>query len=411
MKSKTKLDLLIEQVEKKLEKALYSTHAQKSYRTYFNNIRKYALTKGDDGFTDELGADYLKETYNFPFKPVGRLCTTVQNASRAVELLSSFQKTGEFSKRKKRRQERVPQNLECVKMIENYIEDIQPNHKGDEPLVQHRNTVIEFLDYLYDNGISDLQYLNANHVSDFLKTFINIPRNSRKAKLSHLRCFLRFLYIQEFTQINLVLALPSLRLGGQKYVPITFTSDETEAFFAAVDRTKAHGKRDYAIMQILSQLGLRSGDVRNLKFENIDWEKGIFCIQQEKTSHFIELPISEEIGSSLIDYLKNGRPHSDSEFVFIRHSAPFEPLSCLTDICRRYMKTVKHGVQPGVWGLHAFRHTLASRLLAENVGPQIIAQILGHSNSRTVGEYLHIDFKKLEMCALDPEEVFADEQL
>lgn len=407
-KASTNLEELIQQVKNRLKECSYSEHAQKSYSIYFNAIKKYAVSKGIGEYNEQLGIDFLKERYNYPFKKQGRLCTTIQNAARCVELITSMYTTGDISRRKKHKTKKTLKNTSFQETVGKY-NDIIRNSYDNQGNIHHRmNTVYEFLEYITDCGLESFAMLCANHISGFLSTFINLSRGSRKTKLSHIRLFLRYLYSEKHTPLDLSLAIPALRLGGYTYVPKPFTTEETEQFLAAIDRTKPYGKRDYAIVKLISRLGIRSGDARLLKFEHINWEKSLLTFRQGKTGNIIELPLPEDVGLCIIEYLRDGRPTSNSEYIFLRHSAPFEPLAGLSDICRRYLKENNIETKRNK-GLHSFRHALASRLLDEDVPPETIAQILGHVNNATVGQYLHIDFKRLRLCAIDPEEVFCGE--
>lgn len=46
------------------------------------------------------------------------------------------------------------------------------------------------------------------------------------------------------------------------------------ALLAGCDRTTVAGRRDYAVLVLLSRLGLRAGEVAGLCLEDIDWDAG-----------------------------------------------------------------------------------------------------------------------------------------
>ncbi len=163
------------------------------------------------------------------------------------------------------------------------------------------------------------------------------------------------------------------------------------------------GKRDYAILLLITRLGLRSGDVCNLQYENIDWEQNKISLTQHKTGRPLTLPLLEDVGLALIDYLKFARPKCDSQFIFIRHRAPLGPFvsKSVYMLVARYIGKAGLLTPSKKHGPHALRHSLASRLLEENVPLPVISEILGHANTETTATYLSISVEQLRRCALE----------
>jgi integrase len=92
-----------------------------------------------------------------------------------------------------------------------------------------------------------------------------------------------------------------------------------------IDRTSPRGKRDYAILLLASRLGLRSGDIRTLKLDDLQWDTATIEIRQSKTGGPLCLPMSEDIGKALIhDYLQGRQaPDGPHREVFLRAKAAF----------------------------------------------------------------------------------------
>jgi len=172
---------------------------------------------------------------------------------------------------------------------------------------------------------------------------------------------------------------------------------------ASIDRDNPVGKRDYAIMLLIAHLGLRSSDVVNLRFENINWEENRISLTQKKTGRPLTLPLLEDVGLAIIDYLKFGRPRCDFQNIFTRHRPPISPCTAsgMYGLVSRCISRAGLLTDEKKHGPHALRHSLASRLLEENVPLPIIAEILGHANSHTTAAYLAIDIDKLRQCALE----------
>ena len=91
-----------------------------------------------------------------------------------------------------------------------------------------------------------------------------------------------------------------------------------------MDRADPRGKRDYAMILIASRLGLRSSDICQLKFSELDWKQNRILLKQKKTDAQIELPLLSDVGEAIIDYLKYGRPQSELPYVFLKHVPPYD---------------------------------------------------------------------------------------
>jgi integrase len=169
------------------------------------------------------------------------------------------------------------------------------------------------------------------------------------------------------------------------------------------------GKRDYAIILLVTRLGLRTIDIKHLKLNNLKWQDNRIELIQSKTAAVLNLPLLPDVGWAIIDYLKNGRPKVESPYLFLRHLAPLEPFSDedrLHQIVVKYMRLAKIPISPQKKkGMHSLRHTLASRLLAENTPLPVISDILGHISSDSTAVYLKVDVSTLRECALNPDGV------
>jgi integrase len=154
---------------------------------------------------------------------------------------------------------------------------------------------------------------------------------------------------------------------------------------------------------------MRVGDIRELRLEHLLWDEARIEIAQTKTGEPLSLPMSEQIGLALIDYLRHGRPASHHRYVFLRLMAPFEPFGANNNLhhivaqyrCRAGIALPDHCRR----GMHSLRHTLASRLLEQQTPIETIADILGHQTTESTRVYTKVDIKALRTAALDPQEV------
>lgn len=151
-------------------------------------------------------------------------------------------------------------------------------------------------------------------------------------------------------------------------------------------------------------MGLRSCDIKALEFDFINWTEKILSFTQQKTKKFLTLPLPDDVGWSIIDYLKNGRPVSDSRYVFIQHKPPYGQYTDLRNVLVKQMRSA--GIETPAnkrIGMHCFRHGLATAMLENGVPLPVISQTLGHADIFSTEVYLRINISQLQRCALEVE--------
>ena len=157
-------------------------------------------------------------------------------------------------------------------------------------------------------------------------------------------------------------------------------------------------------------IGIRAGDIRDLKLHSLNWNTKQIEIAQGKTGQYVTYPILDDIGDALIDYFKNGRPALDCPFVFVRACAPhgaFANGGSLNHIITKYTRLAGIKIPSGSkHGLHSLRHKLANTLLEHETPIPVISAILGHLSSKSTNIYLQADIDGLRQCALNPDQVF-----
>jgi site-specific recombinase XerD len=255
-----------------------------------------------------------------------------------------------------------------------------------------------------------LSSLSGHHLSDYIRTVAGYHRKSISAILTTLRSFLTFLYLKGYHEKDLSDDVPKLKLPHYPKIPSTLTREDVGRLLGSVDRGNPNGKRDYAILLMVARLGMRVQDLKEIRLNNLNWAARTIEIIQQKTKQRTSYPILDDIGWAIIDYLKNGRPNTESPHLFVRHNAPFETFGTyanLYPIIARYAGLAGIHLRTGAsQGMHSLRHTLAGVLLEQGTPLPVISEILGHMSTLSTGVYLKIDLEGLSRCVLDPDEVF-----
>jgi site-specific recombinase XerD len=148
--------------------------------------------------------------------------------------------------------------------------------------------------------------------------------------ISALRQYFWYLYLNRYTFYPIAMYLPHAPQRLRLKLPTVWTENEIESLVNAVDMTNSIGKRDYAMILLGARLGLCSGDISNLKLDDIDWSNKEITVLQSKTIQELVLPLPNDVGWAIIDYLKNGRPVTECKNVFVVHNAPYT--GCIYEI-------------------------------------------------------------------------------
>jgi integrase/recombinase XerD len=223
----------------------------------------------------------------------------------------------------------------------------------------------------------------------------------RKHPGSATRIFLRYLVTRRLIPTGLGAAIPKVRLWKHASLPEHFSAEEVSHVLAACADGTAIGKRNYAILLLLARLGIRALEGAHLQIDDIDWRTGCILIRASKNHRERNLPLPEDVGQALVDYLRDGRPRTDSRHVFLEHPAPFHPLqtsSAITKAVKRLLK--KTGIERRSSGAHLFRHTAASQMVCRGASFKEVADVLGHQSLQTTSIYAKLDLAALSQVAL-----------
>ncbi|MBT9140244.1 MAG: Tyrosine recombinase XerD [Dehalococcoidia bacterium] len=262
-----------------------------------------------------------------------------------------------------------------------------------------------FLNYLHTRGLDDFRLLNADMILSYVKELNDIyMRNTVSGILFTLRNFLVFLYDSGLTDTPFQQLFPVIISNKLERVPSYYHEDEIKKVLEAVDRDIAIGKRDYLVLVLAIQLGIRAGDIRMMRLDYVYWNKRTIEFVQQKTGNPIQLPLPENIKYALIEYLRESRPKSESPYIFLRHRAPYEPYeksNVFHYVITKYLDAAGINISNRRHGLHSMRHSLASSLLKNNTPYPVITGILGHESTAATRLYLNIDIGELRSVALD----------
>ena len=389
----------IAQVKQAMEENGYSKRRLLQFNSTTNQLLKFMESCEIEEYNMDVGLRFISEWYGF--KADGTLSHVNQSRLQDLNMLSEMQLHGTFVLRHRKRNYHIPEAFR--KATNEFLEHrrfcgIIERNMGTISLYLER-----FFHYLTSQGVEDIEGIAGEHIHGYLRSLSGFSSQSKDHMMRTVRQFMEFCWQNKYHPQNLTGFAPNVHYDKRTHIPCAYSYDEVRKILSMVDRSNPVGKRDYAILLLITRLGLRSGDVSRLRFENFDWEHNRLTLTQHKTGRPLALPLLEDVGLAVIDYLKFGRPKSDSGTVFLSHKPPvkdFNP-SSLYRIVSDYIRKAGLNVPGKKRGPHSLRHSLASRLLEENVPLPIISEILGHATTETTAVYLTIGIDQLRRCALE----------
>jgi len=262
-----------------------------------------------------------------------------------------------------------------------------------------------FLDWLdYDAHPGGLSELNPASIRSFIFDYADgHGPGSCKWMQFALRSFLRFCHRQGLLSCDWSAVVPAMRAFKLATVPRVIDADQIRCLLESIDRSSAAGKRDYAMILLLSTYGVRGVQLRHLQCSDIHWREDRLCFPAAKGGHPLTFPLVDEAGAGLLDYLREGRPEVSVPQVFLTLRTPFTALrhsGSLSGIIAKRLREA--GIvlpEESPRGSHLFRHSLASRLLEKGHGLKHIADLLGHRYLDSTLIYTKIDLGALHSMA------------
>ena len=226
--------------------------------------------------------------------------------------------------------------------------------------------------------------------------------HAKRAKLmtTALRSFLQYARYRGLIETDLRANVPTVANWSMASLPNALSSDEVQRLLSCCERETAAGCRNWAILLLLARLGLRAGEVVGLTLDDLDWAASELSIRGAgtRTDH---LPIPQDVGEALADYLCHVRPACVSRQVFVRLRAPcrgFANSGAISSLVRRALE--RAGLNPAHKGAHLLRHTVATQMLRQGASLAEIGELLRHRCQQTTMIYAKVDLDLLRPLAL-----------
>jgi site-specific recombinase XerD len=367
----------------------------------FAKILEAHIIAGCETYSEKVCAKVVLDTHVL----VNRgLRHRYQGVRKAVALLDEFRRYGIITPGMLSPFEKTELTLTFASLLEEYGNDVLFSEKQSEVTVRTGKSIIKgFLLRLEECGFSSFENVTLSLVGQVVtQTAANHYKRGAESLLHYVRDFLKHLHDYNYIDIDLSVGVPKMASPRRK-VYQGFTDDEIIRLLAAVDRDTPIGKRDYAMMALAAQTGLRGVDVLKLKRNDIDWRKKEINIVQSKTGAALCVTLEAESGNALCDYLLNARPESYIPTVFLRSQHPIQTINppSAQGIVKKYMAIAGIKFEPHRrYGFHNFRRAFGTRLLESGTPIHLLSQLLGHYDLDSARPYICVSEQGLMECCL-----------
>jgi site-specific recombinase XerD len=267
---------------------------------------------------------------------------------------------------------------------------------ADTTLRQYRHVAIALIQHIgndparYEAGALRIavREVTGRHGTSMARVVANVAR-----------AFLRYLAVEGRCRPGLDAAILPAASWSLASLPRYISAEAVQRIIDACDPDQPCGARDRAILLLLARLGLRGGDIVQMRLSDVNWEDARVRVAG-KGRREVRLPLSQEVGDGILAYLRGRRSVVACDRVFLRSRPPWRPLassSCVSAIARRAM--ARAGVSVPTHGAHLLRHSAATAMLREGISLPSIGVVLRHRSVETTAHYAKVDLELLRSVA------------
>jgi len=399
----TGISCRVEKAKMMMAEKGYSERTIENYEYIWRSLIEYAGAKEEILCVDDLIASFARDRY----RVADILHPKTDREKDYARKLLCLQEitTGTWITHRSYRQ---PEQFKSTDFKEAY--DCYSNRLAEKKLKQRsislkRQILRDFLLFAENEGSNDIKELDLTIVSHYLTAKKNLSTPAKSNIIITLRDFFRTPEISAQLTRDLSINLKVYHDGRYERLPSTYSKDEIRSILSCIDRTQPEGKKDYAVILMAVDTGMRMSDIINLKLTDIKWSTESIEFFQIKTGEFVSASISNALKLALLDYLMYARPKNTAvKNLFLRSLAPYTSYISAGHYYKRlnkYFKAAGVKTDGKHHGMHTLRHSLAARLMADNVPITIISESLGHKYANVTKQYIRIDTDKLRLAALE----------
>lgn len=389
-----KPEQLVTETISKMREAGYSDSTLEVYRVLYRHLLKFMDERGIDTYTPEIGMLAL------PVLRMERNCEKNKRQFGVIVRHLDNHLAGNPFETPKGKRKREP--ILIYPEFDRYLEWCAVKGLAQSTIVKHHYIVKRIADGFSVLGLENVDQLTMRMVVDYCKSISSLSLSQRNDFIRVFKALICFLFENGNITDDYSKSILNVPYSSDSRIPSYYTQDEVTQLLKAIGTETPKQKRAYAVALIAARTGMRRSDISGLKFSSIDWENDKIEIIQKKTGRALCIALLPDVGEAIADYVLNGRPINDNEYIFLNHLSPFAPMkpSTINDIVFRALDKAGIDFNSRKKGPHALRFSLASKMLESGESIKTIADALGHASVQTTTMYAKIDTVNLGKCAL-----------
>jgi len=375
------------------------------YEVVCRNIIKFATSSGISEYYDELLDDYADHLkLQVEKESICKEYARFQN--RVIRMLKSLVGNGEIdfsSAARNPRKYHVSQtSVELISKVLDY------HSLGGEARIEMDTVLRHFFNYAEKkSGSKKVVVTDELLMAFFTDELPSTNKGSMGRSLRAIKYLSVFLKSNGVCNLTLDFTQLNARNAPVRVIP-PYSQEEISKSISVIDIGTPEGLRDYAIMLLAFDTGLRGIDIRSLCLEDIDWKTGRILIRQSKTAEPLTLPMSGKVMNAVADYILKARPECSIKEVFLNVKGSLKPLDkryyALGGVSEKYFNKANVEKIPGR-GFHSLRRSFATELSAAGVPLETISQLLGHKSIEEDKPYLSYNREQVSFCAMGFDEI------
>lgn len=279
-------------------------------------------------------------------------------------------------------------------LLLSFIEHLRSRGLSPRTLIQYEQSMSKLLPLLGQQPKHYTAQIVRQVICDVAK---RCSRSEAKKLTKALRAYLRFLAVEQLSLPDLDRAVPTVAQWSLSSMPRYITREEIERVINACDRHTHKGLRDRAVVLLLARIGLRAGDIIQLRLDDINWSEGTLRVIG-KGKREDRLPLPQEAGDAVLAYINTARPAVSLEHVFLCLNAPFRPFAsspCVSNIVAAAL--IRAGISnPPSHGAHLLRHSAATDWLRSGASLETVSSMLRHRSLDMTAYYAKVDMPLLK---------------
>jgi integrase/recombinase XerD len=277
---------------------------------------------------------------------------------------------------------KLPENPLIMEAFEEFLVDREIAQRSPNTITHYRYTAGMFIKGMIDIGVLNPEEISHAHVRMYLSGLVDrgLSPSSIASHARGIRAFLRWLAEEGWTQELVRFSMPKPPAVWKNVL----TEDDIKKILAATN------DRDYLIVLVALDSGLRLSELAALVWDDIDFRSGLLTVQSGKGSKSRYSTLGLQSRKRLLRYRRQLSHRSGSDAVFqTRSGSHFSPEG-LKQVFRRLSKS--SGVK---FSCHDLRRLFAVKAIEDGVPEIRLMELLGHSSLMMSAHYARISGKNL----------------